>query len=113
MKLNERRHEGAVILEAKGKILGGSDCELLEQTIKDLIETGARRVILNLASVTLVNSSGLGSIIAIHTSLKRAGGDLKLLKVSNKIESLLVITKLITVFDTFDDEDAAIQSFTV
>ncbi len=111
MKLKEHRREGVVVLVAKGRILGGSDTELLESTVKELIDTGARRVVLDLADVTLVNSSGLGSIISCHASLKKAGGDLKLLKVSNKIESLLVITKLITVFDSFHSEDEAIAAF--
>lgn len=111
MKLKERRREGVVILEAKGRILGGADTEQLEKAVKGLIETGARRVLLDLADVSLVNSSGLGSIITCHTAMKDAGGDLKLLRVSNKIESLLIITKLITVFDSFNDETEAIAAF--
>ncbi|MAE69358.1 MAG: anti-anti-sigma factor [Gemmatimonadetes bacterium] len=111
MKLKEHRREGVVVLVAKGRILGGSDTQLLESTIKELIDTGVRRVVLDLADVTLVNSSGLGSIISSHSSLRKAGGDLKLLNVSNKIESLLIITKLVTVFDSYRSEDEAVAAF--
>ncbi len=111
MKLKERRRDGVVILEAKGRVLGGADAELMEKTVKDLIATGARRVLLDLSEVSLMNSSGLGSVISCHSILKEAGGDLKLLRVSNKIESLLIITKLITVFDTYNDEEEAIAAF--
>ena len=111
MKLNERRNSGAVILQPRGMILGGSDCETLESTVRESMETGVRRLILDLSETSVINSSGLGSIITCHAALRKAGGDLKLLSVSEKVESLLVITKLLTVFETFSDEEEAVTSF--
>lgn len=111
MKLNERRNAGTVILQPRGMILGGSDCETLENTVRELVETGVQRLLLDLSETTVINSSGLGSIITCHSMLQKAGGHLKLLKVSEKVESLLIITKLLTVFETFSDEQVAVASF--
>ncbi len=113
MKIKERSRDGVAVLELSGKIMGGPDAELFSSTLKSLIHEGIPRVVVDLSKVTWVNSTGLGILISGYTTLKRNDGEMKLLNVSDRIESIFMVTKLHTVFETYKDEDEAIASFAV
>lgn len=111
MKMNERESDGVVILELSGKIMGGPDASLLNDKLHELIESGKTKVIADLEKVNWMNSSGLGILIGGLTTMRNNGGDLKLANITDRIQSLLMITKLLTVFETFETIDKAIDSF--
>lgn len=111
MRIKERKRDGVAILELSGKIMGGEDAVAFDSTLKTLIHEGVLNVIVSLERVNWVNSSGLGILISGYSTLKNSGGELKLLKVSNRIESIFMVSKLHTVFASFTDEDEAIRSF--
>jgi anti-sigma B factor antagonist len=111
MKLTSREEKGVVVLEPKGKIMGGPDATLLHDQLHEFIEQDKKRVVIDLAKVEWMNSTGLGILISGLTTLRNNGGELKLAMVTEKIESLLTITKLITVFDTYDSVEEALKSF--
>jgi len=100
------------ILDLSGKLMGGTDADLLRDTIHGLIEEGRKRVVVNLADVKWVNSTGVGILITGYTTLRKNKGDLKLLNVSNKIQSILYVTKLNLIFECFTSEQDAVNSFT-
>ncbi|MCS6884049.1 MAG: STAS domain-containing protein [Acidobacteriota bacterium] len=111
MNISERQIEDVTILDLEGKILLGDGDVQLKQYVADLIARGVRRVLLNCKDVPYMDSSGLGEVVRCYTAVKRAGGELKLVNLSKRLVYLLTITKLITVFETFDSEEAAIRSF--
>ena len=111
MKLSYQERDGIVILEPKGKILGGPDATTLKDQLQSLIDSGKTKVIIDLAEVDYMKSTGLGILISTLTTLKRAQGELKLANVTDKIQSLLTITKLVTVFDDFESVDEAVAAF--
>lgn len=111
MKIKEREQDGVAILELSGKIMGGPDSEKFSSTLKQLIHEEKTRVIVDLGKVTWVNSTGLGILISGYTTMKRSNGEMKLLNVSDRIESIFMVTKLASVFESYKDEDEAIQSF--
>ena len=111
MTIEERPTDGVMILDLKCKLTIGEDVELLKDKINSLIQQGEKKLLLNLAEVPYVDSAGLGEIVRTYTTVNRQGGDLKLLHLTKRIEDLLAITKLLTVFDTFDSEQDAISSF--
>ena len=111
MKITQRDVEGVVVLDIEGKIMGGTDAEVFQQTIQSLIDRGQSRVLVNLAEVNWINSTGLGILIAGFSQLDKSGGKLKLLHVSERIQSLLKITKLYKIFESFQQEDEAVRSF--
>ena len=111
MTIEERPTDGVMILDLKGKLTIGEDVELVKDKINSLIQQGEKKLLLNLAEVPYVDSAGLGEIVRTYTPVNRQGGDLKLLHLTKRIEDLLAITKLLTVFDTFDSEQVAISSF--
>lgn len=111
LKVKERTRDGVVILDVSGKLMGGPDAEAFDEIVRTLLHEGRRNFLINLSGVNWVNSTGLGILISGYTTVKRAGGDLKLLKVSDRIENIFMVSKLYTVFESFDDEDRAIQSF--
>ena len=111
MTIEERPTEGVMILDLKGKLTIGEDVELVKDKINSLIQQGEKKLLLNLAEVPYVDSAGLGEIVRTYTTVNRQGGSLKLLHLTKRIEDLLAITKLLTVFDTFDSEQDAISSF--
>ncbi len=111
MKLKEKIRDGVAILEMSGKLMGGPDAEAFDETLKTLIHEGHCNVIVNMEKVKWVNSTGLGILISGYTTLRKSGGELKLLKVSDRIENIFVVSKLFTVFQSFADEDEAVQSF--
>ena len=111
MKMNVITKENVVIIELKGKIMGGPDATLLNDKLHELIDTGQNKVIVDLSKVNWMNSSGLGILIGGLTTLRNNEGDLKLSGITERIENLLIITKLITVFETFETLEEAVQSF--
>ncbi|PYS78412.1 MAG: anti-sigma factor antagonist, partial [Acidobacteria bacterium] len=95
----------------EGKITIGEGSVSLRSAIRRLIEEGKKKILLNLAGVGYVDSSGIGELVSSYTTIQREGGQLKLLKLTQKIKDLLTITKLLTVFDVYDDEAEALNSF--
>ncbi len=111
MEMIEHIENGIVVLELSGKIMGGPDAATLNEKLHNLVESGNTRVVADLSNVNWMNSSGLGILINALTTIRNAGGDLKLASITEKIKSLLKITKLLTVFNTYDSTDDAIKSF--
>lgn len=111
MKINEKVSDGIIILQLSGKIMGGPDATLLNDKLHELIETGKTKVVADLEKVNWMNSSGLGILIGGLTTMRNNGGDLRLASVTERIQSLLMITKLLTVFETFDSVEKAVESF--
>ena len=111
MKMTESESGGVVILELSGKIMGGPDATLLNDKLHELIEAKKTKIVANLKGVNWMNSSGLGILIGGLTTMRNSGGDLKLANITDRIQSLLMITKLLTVFESFDTTDQAIESF--
>jgi anti-sigma B factor antagonist len=111
VKLKERKRDGVAILEMSGKLMGGPDAETFNETLKTLIHEDCHNVIVSMERVKWVNSTGLGILISGYTTLKKSGGELKLLKVSDRIENIFIVSKLYTVFESYQDEDEAIRSF--
>jgi anti-sigma B factor antagonist len=111
MKLSTRKNANVVIIDIDGKIvLGEGDVEI-KNTVDNLLGRGSRDVLLNLAKVSYLDSAGLGEIIRCFTTLRKHGGNFKLLSPNQRVIDLLTITKLLDVFDTFDDEATAVASF--
>jgi len=111
MKLSEKKVGDVVVLELSGKVMGGPDAGLLNDKLHDLIDANKTKVVADLSKVNWMNSSGLGILISGLTTMKNNNGDLKLACVTDRIQSILMITKLISVFETFDTVDEAVKSF--
>ena len=111
MQIAERKNGDVVVLDLKGKITLGEGDELLKDKVNSLVNQGHRKIVLNLAEVPYIDSAGLGEIVRTYTTVSRQGGRLKLLGLTKRITDLLSITKLLTVFETFDSEDDAVRSF--
>ena len=111
MEIDERPTGEVMILDLKGKLTIGEGDELLKGKVNNLIQQGHRKLLLNLEGVPYVDSAGLGEIVRTYTTVSRQGGKLKLLNLTKRIEDLLSITKLLTVFETFESEQEAVQSF--
>ncbi|MBN2320210.1 MAG: STAS domain-containing protein [Acidobacteria bacterium] len=111
MKFSTRKNEDVIIIDVEGKILLGEGDVEIKQAVDDLLKKGANNILLNLAKVPYIDSAGLGEIIRCFTALRRSGGSFKLLSPNARIIDLLNITNLLNVFDSYDDEDAALKSF--
>ena len=111
MRIEERAVNGVTILDLHGKMLIGEGDELLREKINQLVENGTEKIVLNLAEVPYVDSAGLGEIVRCYTTVSRKNGKLKLLHLTKRIHDLLSITKLLTVFETYEDESEVVKSF--
>jgi anti-sigma B factor antagonist len=111
LNIRERQAGDVTILDLEGKITIGEGSVSLRSAVRRLIEEGKQKILLNLSGVGYVDSSGIGELVSSYTTINREGGQLKLLKLTQKIRDLLTITKLLTVFDTYDDESEALNSF--
>jgi anti-sigma B factor antagonist len=111
LDIQEREREGIVILDLKGRLVVGEPIAGLRERIRELSESGRNNVILNLQGVDYIDSTGLGGLVISYTTLKKAGGALKILNLSRRNIELLVLTKLSTVFEVFNEEQDAINSF--
>jgi anti-sigma B factor antagonist len=110
-KATARESGGATIVDLSGRITLGEGSALLRETVRDLLNKGQKRIILNLGDVNYIDSSGIGELVSGFTTVKNQGGELKLLHLTKKVHDLLQITKLYTVFDVHSDEQAAVRSF--
>ena len=111
LDLKERQAGDVTILDLTGEVRIGEGSIALRDSIRQLADRGKQKVLLNLAGVKYMDSSGVGELIANYTTLRRQGGQLKLLNLTDRIQNLLVITKLLTVFDSYEDEAEALKSF--
>jgi len=111
LDLKERQAGDVTILDLSGEVRMGDGSIALRDAIRTLADEGKKKVLLNLAGVKYVDSSGIGELIANYTTISRQGGQLKLLNLTDRIQNLLVITKLLTVFDAYEDEAEALKSF--
>jgi anti-sigma B factor antagonist len=111
MKIVERQVQDVTILDLHGKILIGEGDEALRDAVNKAVDAGKTKLLLNLADVPYVDSAGLGEIVRCYTTVSRKGGKLKLINLTKKIQDLLSITKLLTVFETFDAEEEGVRSF--
>jgi anti-sigma B factor antagonist len=111
MKANVRQRDGVTILDLKGKITIGVGDVALRNAVQEAINGGATKVVINLRDVTTIDSSGVGELVSAYTTATNRGAKLKLANLPAKVNDILQITQLITVFDVFDSEDEAIRSF--
>jgi anti-sigma B factor antagonist len=111
MQIEERIVGDVTILDLKGKMTLGEGDELLKDKINSLIHQGQKKLLLNLEGVPYIDSAGLGEIVRTYTTVSRQGGSLKLVNLTKRITDLLSITKLLTVFETYDNEADAVRSF--
>ena len=111
MQIAERESGAVTVLDLSGRITLGEDGNLLKDKLQSLLHQGKKNILFNLAQVSYVDSAGLGAIVSGYTTVTREGGSLKLANVTKKLQDLLSITKLLTVFETFDSEDEALRSY--
>jgi len=106
------RDAGSVtVVEIGGRITLGEGSALLRKTIRELLDDGRTKIVLNLADVNYIDSSGIGELVTAFTTVRKSGGDLKLLHLTRRVHDLLQLTKLFTVFDVYSDENTALNSF--
>ena len=111
LEVTERQAGDVTILDMSGAVRMGEGSIALRNAIRGLVDGGKKKILLNLRAVKNIDSSGIGELIANYTTVSRDGGQLKLLNLTEKIQNLLVITKLLTVFDAYDNEAEALNSF--
>jgi anti-sigma B factor antagonist len=111
MKIARSDKEGVVVLQVGGKLMGGTDADTFEASLKSILDEGRKKILVDLGDVSWVNSTGLGILIAAHAQVDRAGGELKLCKVSRRVESILMVTRLNMIFESYADEAQALASF--
>ncbi len=111
MKISERMNGEVVVLELSGDIQGGPDSDLFRSKIAELIEKDSKNVVLDLSGVPWMNSTGVGIIVSGFTSLGNAGGAMKLLNLKERVKSILMVTKLLSVFESYYTEEEAVASF--
>ena len=110
LKLNTRTENGITIIDCNGRIVFGEESALLRDTVKKLIGENSQ-IILNLADISYIDSGGLGTLVALYTTAHNAGGSVKLANLTQRVGDLLQVTKLVTIFDVYDSEEKAIESF--
>ena len=111
MKVTQREVDAAVVLDLNGKLTGGPDADMFRDVFKALLDQGKKHIVVNLEKVSWINSTGLGILISGYTSVRRAGGDLVVMHASERIESILYVTKLNLLFKSYENEDEAVKSF--
>jgi anti-sigma B factor antagonist len=110
LKLSTRTIDGTVIVDCSGRLVFGEESGLLRDMVKQLLATN-KRIVLNLSGVTYIDSGGLGTLVALYTSARTAGGSVKLANLTKRVGDLLQVTKLLTVFEVYDSEEMAVQAF--
>jgi anti-sigma B factor antagonist len=111
MQIEERIVDGVTVLDLKGKMTLGEGDELLKEKINAMLQQNRKHLLLNLEGVPYIDSAGLGEIVRTYTTVSRQGGKLKLVNLTKRITDLLSITKLLTVFETFESEKDAVRSY--
>ena len=110
LKLTVRTKDDIVVVDCAGRIVFGEESADLRDTVKMVI-TQSKRIVLNLSGVTYIDSGGLGTLVALYTTARNSGGSIKLANLTPRVDDLLQVTKLVTVFDVYDSEEKAIESF--
>jgi anti-sigma B factor antagonist len=111
MKIETRTIGDITLLDCSGKITLGEGTMAVRTTVRDILKGDGKKIILNLADVNYIDSSGIGELVSTYTTVANSGGELKLLNLTKKIQELLAITKLLTVFQVYENEQAALASF--
>ena len=111
LKLSTREQDGITVLSCNGRIVFGDESSALRDKVKELIAAGNSNIVINLGGVGYIDSGGLGTLVSLYTSARAAGGDIKLANLTQRVGDLLQITKLLTVFETFEGEAKAIDAF--
>lgn len=111
MTVKNKIVEGVAVVTVKGNLMGGGETDDCHQAIKDLIEEGHKKMVIDLSKVKWMNSRGLGMLMACHTTVSNADGALKIAGATEKVNSLFIMTKLMTIFDSYENADRAIGSF--
>ena len=111
MAIKEEMKAGVSILEVKGKLMGGPETAEIHNRVKELVANGVAKVLIDLGKVTWMNSTGLGALMSALTTVRNAKGDLKIARATDKVKSLFMVTKLITIFDNYETIDEALESF--
>lgn len=111
LEIHRKEREGVTILDMKGRITVGPEATALRESVAAAVSEGIRQLVLNLAQVDFIDSTGLGAVVMCSTTMRKAGGSVKLLNLNRRNIELLVMTKLATVFETFTDETDAVNSF--
>jgi len=111
LKANSRQVDGVTVVDLSGRIVLGEGSTILREALRDLVGRGYKKILLNLADVSYIDSSGLGALVSGYTTLASQQGQLKLLNLTKKVHDLLQITKLLTVFEVFEEESSAVKSF--
>jgi anti-sigma B factor antagonist len=111
VKLSTRQVGNVTVIDVAGRITLGEGSSALRETLRDLVTKNQNKILLNLADVTYIDSSGIGELVSGYTTVTNTGGSLKLLNLNKRVKDLLQITKLYTVFEVFEDEAAAIRSY--
>ena len=111
MKIETRTIGDITLLDCSGRITLGEGTMAVRNTVRDILKGNGKKIILNLADVNYIDSSGIGELVSTYTTVTNSGGQLKLLNLTKKIQELLAITKLLTVFQVFESEQSALASF--
>jgi anti-sigma B factor antagonist len=111
MKIKTVEHYNAVVIQLKGNVMGGPEAAELNELLHKFLDSNKKNIIIDLADVKFMNSSGLGMLISAFTTMKNGGGNLKLANATEKIQSLLLITKLVSIFENFDSVEEAVKSY--
>ncbi len=111
LKITKREADGITVVDLSGRLTLGDASAQLRDTLRGLIEGGSNKIVLNLGDVAYIDSSGLGELVSGFTTVKNSGGELKLANLTQKVNDLLTVTKLYTVFEVHNDEKAAVESF--
>jgi anti-sigma B factor antagonist len=111
LKMRTRDVKGVMVIDLTGRLVMGDACAAIRDEIRDAMGQGSRKILLNLAEVSYIDSAGLGELTAAYTSVKNRDGQLKLLNLTKRVHDLMQITKLYTVFDVYDDENRAVAAF--
>jgi anti-sigma B factor antagonist len=111
LRMTDREVNGVNVIDLEGRIVLGEESNSFRERVKSLLAAGKKNIVLNLAQVTYIDSAGLGTLVATFHSARSQGATLKLANLGQKFKEVLQVTKLMTVFDTYDNEAAAVQSF--
>ena len=111
MQITERKVGNVTVIDVAGKLAAGEGAGRLKEKVTSLVFQGEKNIVLNVGQLSYVDSAGLGEIIASHGTVVRGGGKIKIANVSNKLQDLIVMTKLLSVFESHESEDAAVASF--
>lgn len=111
LKITDRTVDGVSVEAMEGRIVLGEESNALREKVKSLLASGQKKIVLNMDNVTYIDSAGLGTLVASHHSAKTQGAALRLSNLGSKFQEILQVTKLLTVFDVYDSETAAVRSF--